>query len=423
MTTIQNQHAIEKPHAVRGPRNRRRRVALRAAGLTASVAVVGLSLAACGSGSTKETAPNGTKSSAAGAAATSSPQQRTTVSFNEYQGTAYTWLLVLAKGEGFFSRNGINANLVATSGAPPAFAALEGGSLQFASGDMINGGTLLDRGTPLEIVAGLMKANQSLLIASSSAHLPTTWPASLQGLAGKAVGVVSPGSAFYYYANMILSAGGLSPSRVNYASTTAIPANIVAALSSGRVAAAMVPLAGAYGLVNVDHDVVVFDQDTVTASLFPGHVTTPADLPASSPLRQVSNLVHQYLWASNAYIASHPSVVHEVQLALMETDVWLHNPANLASAVNYLINNNQVTNFPGQTTAQVRSFLSADLPLLVSYVPPTDVATYQKVWKGAGVLPKELPLSQFLAPGVPTSPAAVVAQVKAAGQGSLGSQA
>ncbi len=391
-----------------------------AARVAAAMAALALSLAACGSSS-----PRASSAGSSPASASTSPNSvtTTTVSFNEYQGTAYTWLLVLAKAEGFFSRNGINANIISTSGAPPAFAALDGGSLQFASGDMINGGTLLDRGTPLKIVAGLMKANQSLLIGSSSAHLPSTWPASLQALAGKPVGVVSPGSAFYYYANMILNAGNLSPSRVQYASTTAIPANIVAALSSGRVAAAMVPLAGAYGLVNVDHDVVLFDQDTVTASLFPGNVTTPDALPANSPLRQVSNLVHQYLWATDSYIASHPTVIHEVQLALMETDVWLHNSANLPAAVNYLINNNQVTSFPGQSASQVRSFLTADLPLLVSYVPPSDVSTYQKVWNGAGVLPKVLPLSQFVDSGVPTSPSDVVAQVKAAGQGSLGSSA
>lgn len=385
-------------------------------GILASVAAISLALGACGS-SSKSTA----KASTPGSPVPST--QITDVSFNEYQGTAYTWLLVLAKGEGFFSRNGINANLVATSGAPPAFAALAGGSLQFASGDMINGGTLLDRGTPLKIVAGLMKANQSLLIGSSSAHLPTTWPASIQALAGKPVGVVSPGSAFFYYANMILNAGGLSPSKVNYASTTAIPANIVAALDSGRVAAAMVPLAGAYGLVNVDHDVVLFDQDTVTASLFPGNVTTPADLPPSSPLSKVSNLVHQYLWASDSYVAAHPQVVHEVQLALEETDVWLHNPNNLQTAVDYLINNNEVTKFPGQSQAQVRSFLTVDLPLLVSYVPTSNVSTYQQVWSAAGVLPEQLPVSQFVDPGVPSSPSAVVAQVKAAGEGSLGSQA
>lgn len=422
MKTTIGAKALERFTLFRMDRYRHRK-GMRAVRAAASVAAVGMIMAACGSSSPKPSAGS-SSSHVEGSSPSSAPAATvTTVSFNEYQGTAYTWLLVLAKAEGFFSRNGINANIVATSGAPPAFAALDGGSLQFASGDMINGGTLLDRGTPLKIVAGLMKANQSLLIGAADAHLPTSWPASVQALAGKPVGVVSPGSAFYYYANMILNAGGLSPSRVSFASTTAIPANIVAALGSGRVAAAMVPLAGAYGLVNVDHDVVLFDQDTVTASLFPGNVTTPDALPVGSPLRQLSNLVHQYLWATDSYISSHPTVVHGVQLALMETDVWLHNPVNLSKAVDYLINNNQVTNFPGQSASQVRSFLNADLPLLVSYVPPSNVATYQKVWKDAGVLPEVVPLGQFVDSGAPTSAADVVSQVDAAGQGSLGSQA
>ncbi|MDA8280453.1 MAG: ABC transporter substrate-binding protein [Actinomycetota bacterium] len=408
------EHSTQPAIGMRRPKRRRHR-GVRAVRLAVVLASVGMVLAACGS------------STSASVAATSgpgaTPKQMTAVSFNEYPGTPYSWLLNFAQGEGFFAKNGINATLVPTSGAPPAFAGLVSNSLQFASGDMINGGVVQDSGTPLEIVAGLMKGNQTLLIGSKSANLPTGFPAGIKGLAGKPVGVVSIGSAAYYYMELFLKAAGMSVSSVNYLATTVAPASLIAALDSQRVSAAVVSLATGYGLAVDDHDPVLFNMDTITGSLFPGSVPNPSILPTSAPLHVLANRVHQYLWASKPWAKSHRSVVKKVQLALEETDVWLHNPNNLNAAVVYLTDHGEVTKFPGETAQQLHAFLVTEVPLLVSYVPSADVSAFQNVYVSQGVLPKVLPLSQFIASGVPGSASAVVAQVKAAGQGSLGSSA
>lgn len=386
--------------------------------LVATAAAAILLVAGCGSsGHSSERAASSGPSGAASTGSSSAPA--TSVSFNLYPGTPYSWLLNFAQGEGFFAKNGIKANLVPTTGAPPAFAGLASGSLQFASGDMINGGVLLDNGTPLELVSGLMKGNQTLLIGSQAAHLPSGFPAGIKGLAGKDVGVVSVGSAAYYYMHLFLGAAGMSPNSVTYAATTVAPASLVAALSGDRVAAAVVSLATGYGLAVVDHDPVLFDMDINTDSLFPGSVPNPSMLPAGAPLQLLADRVHQYLWASKPWAQAHSAVVKRVQLALEETDVWLHNPTNLQAAVNYLLNDGGVVKFPGETAEQLQAFLATEVPLLVSYVPPADVATYQSVYVSQGIL-KSLPLGQFMAPGVPASSADVVNAVDAAGAGSLG---
>ncbi len=376
-----------------------------AAGVTAAL------VAACGS-----SGPS-TKTAA------TSPAATIKVDFNLYPGTPYSWLLNFAQGEGFFTKNGIKAGLIPTSGAPPAFAGLVSGSLQFASGDMINGGVVQDNGTPLEIVAGLMKGNQTLLIGSRSANLTGNFPAGVKALAGKNVGVVSVGSAAYYYMRLFLSAAGMSPSSVNYAATTVAPASLVAALQTQRVSAAVVSLATGYGLAVVDHDPVLFDMDTTTDSLFPGAIPNPAILPSGAPLRVLADRVHQYLWASKPWVINHPFVVKKVQLALEETDVWLHNPTNLNAAINYLLGSGGVVKFPGETAKQLRDFLAAEVPLMVAYVPPGDVSAYQSVYVSQGILKTALPLSQFLAPDVPATPGQVVSAVNAAGVSDLGNAA
>lgn len=371
-------------------------------------------LAACG---------NNSQTSKLSSTRRSNHTHLTTLNFNVYSATPYTELLYFAKSEGFFRRNGINANLVPTTSAPEAFSAVLGGTLEFASGDMINGGTYVDKGIPLEIVAGLMAGNQQLLIGAQNAHLPRTFPAGIKALAGKSIGVVALGTAGYYYAKLMLAAAGMGTNAVSYASTTADPATIVSALQSGKVIASVAPLSAALGLVNIDHDTVLFDMDTTTASFFPGKVPTPNDLSTGAPLKSIANLVHQYLWTTKSWANSHAKLLHAVQLSLMETDIWLHNPANASSAVEYLVSANQVTTFPGETPAQVRTFAKETLPLIVSYVPESNVATYQKVYATNGVLPTSVPVSKFFAASTPQSPKGVVSQVRAAGLGSLGNTA
>lgn len=327
------------------------------------------------------------------------------VNFNVYQGTPYTWLVVLAQSQGFFARNAIDAKLVPTESGPAAIAGLVSGDLQFVSGDIINGGTPMGKGIPLKLVSGLMRGKQQVLVAPTKANLPDTFPENVRGLKGKPFGIVAPGSATNYYANMILDAAGMTPEDVKYATTTALPANIGAALRSGRVDAAIGPLPVMFGLVNSGQYEVLFNLDTVTNDLFRGDDTpSPADLPQDAPLSRIADLVHQYLWTTGSYAESNEKTITNVQQALIETANWLQAPENLKKAVDWLIENQQVTAVPGVTEEQTRKFLEVTLPLLVAHAPPDDVSVYQDVWVGAGVLPKAIPVKEFIHEGVAASP-------------------
>ncbi len=361
----------------------------------------GLLLAACGGGEQEQTETQGAQAG----------QEVTQANFNVYQGTPFTWLVVLADCLGTFEENGIDAELIPTDSGPAAMAGLVTGDLNFVSGDAINGGIPLSKGIPLRMVSGMMLGKQQLLVARKG-NLPDTFPENVQALKGKPFGIVAPGSAANFYANMILDAAGMKDTDVKYAPTTALPANISAALESGRVSASMGALPVVYGLVSGGDYEVLFNLDTVTAELFEGKVPSPADLPSDSPLVKMADLVHQYLWTTADYAESNEQAVEQVQQALMETDVFLRTPENVEEAADCLLENNHVTKIPGVTEEQTRRLLSVTLPLLVSHAPSEDVTAYQEVWSEAGVLPKVLPVEEFMLETVPQSPEDVAERVE-----------
>jgi ABC-type nitrate/sulfonate/bicarbonate transport system substrate-binding protein len=380
----------------------------RSSRVTALFLSTGLLLAACGGGGEG----GGGEQGDAAAQGTDAGQGLTEAKFNVYQGTPFTWLVVLTDCLGTFEDHGIDAELVPTDSGPTAMAGLVSGDLQFVSGDIINGGIPLSKGIPLRMVSGMMLGKQQLLVARKGEGLPDTFPESVQALKGKPFGIVAPGSAANFYANMILEAAGMKDTDVQYAPTTALPANISAALESGRVSASMGALPVVYGLVNSGDYEVLFNLDTVTAELFPGKAASPADLPSESPLRKMADLVHQYLWTTADYAESNEQTVSQVQEALMETDVYLRTPENVEEAIDCLLENNHVTEVPGATEEQTRRLLSVTLPLLVSHAPPEHVTAYQEVWSDAGVLPKVLPVDEFMLETVPRSPEDVAERVE-----------
>jgi ABC-type nitrate/sulfonate/bicarbonate transport system substrate-binding protein len=372
----------------------------RSSRLAALLLSTGVLLAACGG--------NGEGGEQEDVAAQPQPtdagQELTQAKFNVYQGTPYTWLVVLTECLGTFEEHGIDAQLVPTDSGPTAIAGLVSGDLQFVSGDVINGGIPVAKGIDLKIVSGMMLGKQQLLVARKEANLPDTFPENVQALEGQPFGIVSPGSATNFYANMILDAAGMKDTDVRYAPTTALPANIAAALESGRVSAAMGALPVVYGLVNSGDYEVVFNLDTVTSELFEGDVPSPDDLPADAPLREMADLVHQYLWTTEAYASENEEVITQVQEALAETDVFLRDPENVQEGIDCLLENEHVTEVPGATEEETRRLLEVTLPLLVAHAPADDINTYQEVWTEAGVLPKALPVDEVILDSVPQSP-------------------
>lgn len=362
-------------------------------------------LAACGSSSP-------TKSTGAPANGSTSTTSAAPVSMNieVYSGVYYTWLAFIANAEGFYAKNHINANIIpVTGGGSVAFAALANGSADVAMGDLSLAGPLMEKGEGISVISGAVRAGWEL-VAPSNYSGPTTYPASIKALAGKPVGVVALGTSSYYFLQQLITAAGLGPNGVTYEALGGLPANFVSALDAHRVTATIADPAVTYYLTTAQHDKVIYNFND------------PAQLKeAGSALGSLAGYPGGWMFASNSWMSSNPAAVKRFQLSMEEADVWVHNPANLQKAISVLQSEKNLPAFAQGAAAA--PYLEALLPDLISYIPAGAPQAYMNFWVKAGLLPKALPVSQWYSSSIPTSAAEVVAQVKAAGEGSLGSSA
>jgi len=391
-------------------RSRTTRV-LRLGAVTAGVA---LTIAACGNSSPRTT------SSPPGSSRAPSAQ---TVNIEYYPGSFYTWLVDLASKAGFFARNRIDAHMIPVSaGGPVAFAGLANGSAQLAMGDTSLGGPLMDKGVGLRVVSGASSGGW-VLVAPKGEALGGPYPDAVRSLRGKPIGVVSLGSSAYAYARQFVIGAGLPPDSVTYQALGGVPAEFVSAIDSGRVAAAITDPVTAYLLVVLQHNqVIISTGGEAQSSIYGPGLNAAKLLPPSSPLLRLAGYPGGWEFTTASFAAAHPAAVARIRLALEETDVWMHNPANLQTVAADL---EDTSNIPAFVTSAhlTDAFLRAILPLIVSWAPVNGIAAFQTFWINQGLLTKALPLNQWYVPGIAQSAGAVVDAVDAAGHSDLGSSA
>lgn len=371
-----------------------------------ALACAGAVIAACGS------SPSTSAKSTSGSSKTTSsaPASPVTVKVEVYAGSFYTWLPYIANAEGFFAKNNINAQIVpVTGGGPVAYAALAGGSADVAMGTISLGGPYIEKGVGLSVISGAVDSGWQL-VAPPSATVPSSFPASVSWLKNKPVGVVSLGSSSYYFLQQLLVSAGLGKTGVSYTALGGVPTNAVAALQGGRVAAAMVTPETAYYLETVAHYKLVFNFATQSALQSAGKL-----------LGSVVGTTGGWMFATDSWMSAHPAAVKGFQLAMDEADVWSHNPTNLKKFVTDLQTESNIPAFA--KGAQADTFVKAMSSKIVAYIPSGSVAKFANFWYKAGLLKQHLTAKKISSPTIPTSAAAVLKAVKAAGEGSLGSSA
>ena len=336
-----------------------------------------------------------------------------------YQGSFFTWLVDLASAAGFFRKSGIDAHMVPISaGGPVAFAGLVEGSLDLVMGDTTLAGPRMDKGIALRVITGATSAGW-VLVAGKGENLDGPYPKAMQSLKGKGIGVVGLGTSSYFYAQQLVTDAGLAAGAVTYQALGGLPAAVVSAIDSGRVAAAMTDPVTGYLLVNLEHNQAIINTSAAQVPIFGAETDPETLLPASSPLRSLKTYPDGWEFVTTNFAKAHPDTVRRIRLALEETDVWMHNPAELAAVQAGL---EKADNIP-QPIVQANvttPFLQAVLPLIGASVSAAGIAAFQQFWVDEGLLTKTIPVGQWYVPGIPESPAAVVAAVHAAGKGALG---
>ncbi len=171
----------------------------------------------------------------------------------------------VAKEQGFFDQNGIDADIASVAGGSSPTAALLSGQIQFlqisveAMQAALNGSDLVYIVAPSEVVNFTLFSVPSI---KSGADLK-----------GKKIGVTGIGTATYTAAKLALKSFGLGPNDVQFISVNSVPA-ILAAMQSGAVDAGAISVpttlqaraAGMTELVNVADLGIPFPNAWETAS-------------------------------------------------------------------------------------------------------------------------------------------------------------
>ncbi|MGC8511960.1 MAG: ABC transporter substrate-binding protein [Acidimicrobiales bacterium] len=384
----------------------------RLAGGLGALALLAAGLSACSSSthsstSSATTATGSSATTATGSSATAAPTTSgpaVPLNLEIYLGSFYTWLPYVASAEGFFAKNGIDAHVIGiTSGGPVAFAALANGSADVAMGDLSLAGPLLEKGVGLTLISGAIKGGWQLIAPKGSAA-PTTFPASVQYLKGKPVGVVSLGSSSYYFLQQTAVSAGIGTSGVSYTALGGLPADAISALDANRVAAAMVSPDLGYYLVNYLGGKLLFNTSSTSQLQAAGGL-----------LGTLAGNAGSGMWARNGWLSAHPGVAAKFQLAMDEADVWMKNPANLTKLIATLQAEKDLASF--EEGAGAAKFFSYALPLIVASEPggETGSATVMSFWVKVGLLSHTIPVAQWYSPSIPTTEAQVASAAAAAG--------
>ncbi len=273
-------------------------------------------LAACGG--------NGGGSSSSGG--------RTTLHVLVYPGSVIDLPIWTAQAEGFCAKQNINCVATKVQSGPLGLQLLASGDLQvfYASTDVTV--EAASHGAAVSIIGGIRPDNFYDLLVRNGVKLPHRsqgYPAVMQDLMGKVIGVNALGAGSQLEAEALFAGAGISPAKATYVAVGA-PATEYTALTNGRVDAVMastpVP-----AICQVEH---------TCSSLVNLQNTGPQEL------KSLNGAFTTFV-AEKSYVASHKAAIKGFITAMQQTFQWLKNPGNLNAAVQIAQKNINFSSLPG----------------------------------------------------------------------------
>jgi NitT/TauT family transport system substrate-binding protein len=251
----------------------------------------------------------------------------------------------VAESQGFFTKNGLDVEMISFNTGPALIGALLSGSTNFIDG----GGALLSfpqvtRGHNLRGVANFWAQNLYTVIVRSSVATPNAgkpYPAPVLDLKGKRLGVVALGSTTSAMAESIIRDAGLKPGD----DVTLVP--------SGAVATAIASLVAG----NIDGYISYPPINQLLDALYPGSYKVMLAAPQYPELLRVNFFNH--VGTTQEFINANPVAVQAMCKSIREALEWLQHPNNFDAAVLGL-----EKWLPGNPPGVVAAALKASMPLL-----------------------------------------------------------
>lgn len=338
---------------------------------TALVAAMTLAASACTSSPSPAAPSTGSGSAAA-----------TSVKILSYPTSGSSWVEYIAQKEGFFAKNGIDADLVSLPAGQQGTAALVGGSIDIGLLDTNNLGPLIAKGGKFTLITNAIQ-NYWVLMGSKDLSGKSLSDA-LDGLKGKGIAVPSLGGSGARELQLLLSAYGLSSSSV---SMVADPTTT--SFLSGRVGGFMNDTLGSCFVAAKGYPTVMnFVDPPEDAASYPADV------------QKLIGLAGLGFWASNGWLGAHPGFAAKFQKAVAETIAWAQDPSNLDTVAKLFRGSTWDT--ASLSDSQWTTCTKEVVATFADKYSSSDVSTWNEILKTEGVA--ALPdASQFVDPGVPQS--------------------
>jgi NitT/TauT family transport system substrate-binding protein len=264
-----------------------------------------LAVAGCGGG--------GSSSSGSTGGGGEEEASLTNVSIAEAPSALQTLPIAIAESHGFFKKNGLEASIKTVNGGAAIVAALQSGSVQFASATASPIVAADDEGAGLQMLSSLSTYPEQIVMSTKKAEevgITESTPVEqkLEALKGMSVAVTELGGGLQYTLDYALSSVGMSDSDVQTVAVTPYSSQINA-LRANRVDA--IAPSSPYGSLAVSEGIGV-----MVANIWQGEVPS---LPTTDPF--------QVLAVQESYASGNEEVMEEMRKALAESFAFIRaNP-------------------------------------------------------------------------------------------------
>lgn len=354
-----------------------------AAGLLAAAVAITACSGSSGSGGS---ASSGGSGGSSGTSQAQSLSQITIACDNSFFGCMPFFV---AQQEGFWQKNGLKVTYAPVTNTTAAEAALVSGSADIALGpDAFVFKSKFN--TPVQYVSGL-DGQFFEIVASKSVNGQSGSPQQrLEALKGHSIGVSGIGSSAYNSVLYGLKNVGLTADDVQFVNIQGLLTPEMAALKAGSISALMTDPVLADELAGQQNLYVLANYAT------PGYLPTNYQDIISGPVAETS------------WISGHATQLKEYQKAFAQAVVWMQNPANFSAAEAIM----KTVIGSGYSDSVVKSITTDE----VSNVSKgyQDLTSIQHQYQADLAIKTVQPISginfsDFIAPGTPSSAAAVTA--------------
>lgn len=268
--------------------------------LIGSIAVLALALTACSGNSAADDDPS-------------------TVTVSNFAGGEFSGYLMEKKG--FFDKEGIDVTWEYISTGPQALNALASGSIDVMWGNVQMASALLTNGRDIEVISGGVGPVFSIIGTKGAS---TTWPASVESLAGGSLAMPALGAGAEYLSTYMVDQAGMKKGSVSFEATGGLPQG-QAALEAGKVDAVFAtPVQDA--LLRAKGYPVLFSW--LDADSYQG--TAP------EALTKLSGYADYDYWVDSAWAEKNDEVIQGFQAATQAGQAWLQDPANIDEIISML---------------------------------------------------------------------------------------